>query len=203
VFDVGFTEIMLIGIVALMVIGPERLPAVARKVGLYVGKLQRFVAGVKSDIKSELKADELRGLLNSQEDQIRELKNMVDETRSDMAKTARQASDAVSKGMNAAEAQVRDAADAAQDNNDKMEQIAKAAGYGYGDNSSVETQDKTDSTEQADAQTSADPLPEEQPAEAQAAEAQAAGEQPVEPRPANTQSDTAAGTDDGSASKSA
>ena len=73
-FDVGFQEIVLIGVIALLVIGPERLPSVARSVGLWVGKMQRFVAGVKSDIASELKTDELRTLLTSQEDQIRELK---------------------------------------------------------------------------------------------------------------------------------
>ena len=47
-FDMGFQEIVLIGIIALIIIGPERLPGVARNVGLWVGKMQRFVAGVKS-----------------------------------------------------------------------------------------------------------------------------------------------------------
>jgi len=54
-FDVGFLEILVIGIVSLIVIGPERLPAVARTVGTWVGKAQRFVRGVKSDFASELR----------------------------------------------------------------------------------------------------------------------------------------------------
>lgn len=126
-FDVGFQEIILIGVIALMVIGPERLPSVARSVGLWVGKMQRFVAGVKSDIASELKTDELRTLLTSQEDQIRELKDMVNETRSDLERTAKKASDTVSEGMDAATDQVRDAAETARINNQKMDEIRAAA----------------------------------------------------------------------------
>lgn len=126
-FDVGFQEIVLIGVIALMVIGPERLPSVARSVGLWVGKIQRFVAGVKSDIASELKTDELRSLLDSQEDQIRELKDMVNETRSDLEKTAKKTSESIAEGMDGAVDQVRDAAETARINNEKMEEIRRAA----------------------------------------------------------------------------
>ncbi len=137
-FDMGFQEIILIGIIALIIIGPERLPAVARNIGKYVGKMQRFVAGVKSDIASELQTDELRSMLTSQEDQIRELKSMVKETQSDLEKTAKQAKESVSEGMDSAVAQVKDAADAAKatanENSAKMQDIARAAGYNtYGD----------------------------------------------------------------------
>lgn len=137
-FDMGFQEIVLIGIIALLIIGPERLPAVARNIGKYVGKMQRFVAGVKSDIASELQTDELRSMLSSQEDQIRELKTMVKETQTDLEKTAREAQKSVSEGMDGAVAQVKDAADAAKEsaveNNNKMQEIARAAGYNtYGD----------------------------------------------------------------------
>ncbi len=126
-FDVGFQEIVLIGIIALLVIGPERLPSVARSVGLWVGKMQRFVAGVKSDLASELKSDELRSLLNSQEDQIRELKQMVNETRTDLERTAKSASDSISQGMDGAVEQVKDAAETARENREKMEEITRAA----------------------------------------------------------------------------
>lgn len=126
-FDVGFQEIVLIGIIALMVIGPERLPSVARSVGLWVGKIQRFVAGVKSDIASELKSDELRSLLDSQEDQIRELKEMVNETRTDLERTAKTASDSISEGMDSATEKVKDAAETARINNAKMDEIRRAA----------------------------------------------------------------------------
>ncbi len=128
-FDMGFQEIVLIAIIALIVIGPERLPAVARNVGRWVGKTQRFVAGVKSDIANELQTDELRSMLSSQEDQIRELKDMVKETKSDLERTAKQAQDSVSEGMDNAVEQVKDAAEVARDNNAKMQEIARSAGY--------------------------------------------------------------------------
>jgi sec-independent protein translocase protein TatB len=59
-FDIGFTELMVIGVVALIVIGPERLPKVARTAGHLYGRLQRYVAAVKSDISQEIQLDEMR-----------------------------------------------------------------------------------------------------------------------------------------------
>ena len=61
-FDVSFGEILIIAVVALIVIGPEKLPKVARTLGLLAGRMQRYVATVKGDIERELKADELRKL---------------------------------------------------------------------------------------------------------------------------------------------
>jgi sec-independent protein translocase protein TatB len=60
VFDVSFGEILIIAVVALIVIGPEKLPKVARTLGLLAGRMQRYVSTVKGDIERELKADELR-----------------------------------------------------------------------------------------------------------------------------------------------
>ena len=76
-FDMGFTELMIIGIVALIVIGPERLPGVARTAGKYLGKLRRFMTDVKADVESELRADELREMLSKQQDEIQSLKEVV------------------------------------------------------------------------------------------------------------------------------
>lgn len=59
-FDIGFTELMVIGVVALIVIGPERLPKVARTAGHLYGRLQRYVSSVKSDISHEIQLDEIR-----------------------------------------------------------------------------------------------------------------------------------------------
>ena len=59
-FDIGFSELMVIGLVALIVIGPERLPRVARTVGHLAGRLQRYVADVKADINREVELEELR-----------------------------------------------------------------------------------------------------------------------------------------------
>lgn len=64
-FDVGFSEIVVIGVVALIVIGPERLPRVARTVGHLIGRLQRYVADVKSDINREVELEELRKMRDS------------------------------------------------------------------------------------------------------------------------------------------
>jgi len=59
VFDIGFSELFVIGVVALVVIGPERLPKVARTLGLLFGRLQRYVSQVKSDISREMDMAEL------------------------------------------------------------------------------------------------------------------------------------------------
>ncbi|MBX2836737.1 MAG: Sec-independent protein translocase protein TatB [Gammaproteobacteria bacterium] len=83
-FDVGFAEVMLIGIVSLVVIGPERLPAVARTVGLWVGKMRRFVTGVKADFAKELESGDLQKLIGDQREQINELKGLVESARGDL-----------------------------------------------------------------------------------------------------------------------
>ena len=61
-FDIGFSELMVIGVVALLVLGPERLPKVARTTGHLLGRLQRYVSDVKSDINREMQLDELKRL---------------------------------------------------------------------------------------------------------------------------------------------
>lgn len=81
-FDLGFSEIMLIMVVALVVVGPERLPGLARKAGYWVGRFRRYVINVRSEIERELNADELRSMLTKQEDEIRELRDMLQDTRS-------------------------------------------------------------------------------------------------------------------------
>jgi sec-independent protein translocase protein TatB len=64
-FDIGFSELMVIGVVALIVIGPEKLPRVARTVGHLAGRLQRYVSDVKADINREIELDELRKMRDS------------------------------------------------------------------------------------------------------------------------------------------
>ena len=65
-FDVGFWELMLIGIVALVVIGPERLPGVAKTAGKWLGKGKRMLSDVKAEIDQEIKADELKRIIEVQ-----------------------------------------------------------------------------------------------------------------------------------------
>lgn len=74
-FDIGFWELALVGVVALLVIGPERLPKVARVAGFWLGKARRTVASVKEEIKDELHAEEVRQMLRDQvpEEEFRHL----------------------------------------------------------------------------------------------------------------------------------
>jgi sec-independent protein translocase protein TatB len=76
-FDVGFWEILLILILALVVIGPERLPGAARKAGYFVGKARRYIEGVRSEVESELDVNEFKRMLHNQEVQINELQEQV------------------------------------------------------------------------------------------------------------------------------
>lgn len=81
-FDIGFWEILIISVLALLVIGPERLPDVARKAGRMIGKVRRFVNSVRSDLEREFRTDELEKMLNQQNEQIQELKNILNDTAS-------------------------------------------------------------------------------------------------------------------------
>ncbi|WP_018175133.1 MULTISPECIES: Sec-independent protein translocase protein TatB [unclassified Thioalkalivibrio] len=83
-FDIGFWEIIIIVLVALLVVGPERLPGLAREIGRWVGKTRRFVHSVRSDFEQELQTDELRKMLQSQEREIRQLKGTMEETEKDL-----------------------------------------------------------------------------------------------------------------------
>ena len=87
-FDMGFTELMLIGIVALVVIGPERLPGVARTAGKYVGRLKRFMTSVKADVEQELRADELRQILSEQQKELDSLKDTISDAGRSIEKEA-------------------------------------------------------------------------------------------------------------------
>lgn len=80
-FDIGFAEMLIIGIVALLVIGPERLPSVARTVGMYVGRAKRFVSNVRSDVEREFRTEELQRMLQQQQTELNSLKDAVNETR--------------------------------------------------------------------------------------------------------------------------
>lgn len=76
-FDVGFSELLLIGVVALVVIGPERLPGVARTAGKWLGKAKRMLTDVKAEIDQELKAEELKQILEVQR-QNKPLQEIID-----------------------------------------------------------------------------------------------------------------------------
>jgi sec-independent protein translocase protein TatB len=77
VFDIAFSEIVVIAVVALVVIGPERLPKVARTLGHMFGRLQRYVNEVKADINREMELDELRKLQSEVQSAARDLESSM------------------------------------------------------------------------------------------------------------------------------
>ena len=94
-FDIGFWEIAVIGVIALLVVGPERLPALARNVGMWVGRIRRYVSHVKQDIERELHAEEVRELLE-QRNPLSEIRDVARETAS-VVDDARKEIDSVSR----------------------------------------------------------------------------------------------------------
>jgi len=82
-FDIGFSELLLIAIVALIVIGPQQLPRVARTVGHLFGRMQRYVNDVKADITREMELQELKKLQASMEDTARSMHDSVNRSVSD------------------------------------------------------------------------------------------------------------------------
>jgi len=99
-FDIGFSELIVIAVIALIVLGPERLPKVARTMGHLFGRMQRYVNDVKSDINRELELDELKKLQESVQDSARSLEASVAKemqaVESDMNQVARDTQAAVS-----------------------------------------------------------------------------------------------------------
>jgi sec-independent protein translocase protein TatB len=90
-FDIGFWEILLIGIVTLLVVGPQRLPGVAVFVGHWVGRIRRFVRNMRDEINEELETEHLKSLLAEQNREISELRRDVDAVRGDTERTFREA----------------------------------------------------------------------------------------------------------------
>ncbi len=94
-FDIAFSEITLIAVVALIVIGPERLPKVAKTLGHMFGRLQRYVNEVKADISREIELDELR-----------KLKSEVQSAAQDLHQSVTQVAQDVESGVRSVEAQL-------------------------------------------------------------------------------------------------
>ncbi len=86
-FDFGFWELTIVMVIALLVVGPERLPALAGQIGKWVGKAKRMIEGVRADIESEIKAAELKEILEKQQNEIGELKEMLKDTQSDIERS--------------------------------------------------------------------------------------------------------------------
>jgi sec-independent protein translocase protein TatB len=81
-FDIGFTELLLIGLVALVVLGPERLPGAIRTAGLWIGRLKRSASAIKEQVEREVGADEIRRQLHNE--QILELEKEMQALKKDL-----------------------------------------------------------------------------------------------------------------------
>jgi sec-independent protein translocase protein TatB len=91
-FDIGFSELLVIGVVALVVIGPEKLPRLARTLGHLAGKLQRYVSDVKADINREIEIEDLKKMRDSMQQAASDFQSSVtsevNKTESELNKTA-------------------------------------------------------------------------------------------------------------------
>ena len=100
-FDFGFSKLLLLGIVALVVIGPERLPRVARTLGHLYGRLQRYVTQVKADIHREMEAADLGKVKSEFEDAARAFQNEVESKALDVEREVRNAQADIERSLDA------------------------------------------------------------------------------------------------------
>lgn len=80
-FDIGFWEFALISVIILIVVGPERMPKIAKKAGQFAGKIKRFIAKIQDDFAEELESDKLKAHLNI-EDKNNDIVEILEETKS-------------------------------------------------------------------------------------------------------------------------
>lgn len=108
-FDVGFSELMLVGVVALIVIGPERLPKVARTIGHLVGRAQRYVSDVKTDIQREMDLGDLNDLKNQMQDAAQSVKTSMQDATDSLRKPLDEAQQALNEASASVDALVHTA----------------------------------------------------------------------------------------------
>jgi len=111
-FDIGFSELLVIGVVALIVIGPEKLPRLARTLGHLAGKLQRYVSDVKADINREFELEDLKKMRDSMQQAASDFQGSVtsevSKTEAELNQTAADLNQAL-EGKPAAEAKPAEA----------------------------------------------------------------------------------------------
>jgi sec-independent protein translocase protein TatB len=98
-FDIGFSELFVIGVVALVVIGPERLPKVARTMGVLFGRLQRYVTQVKSDISREMELAELGKVKSEFESAARSFQTDVESSAAQAERELRDVQTAIDRDL--------------------------------------------------------------------------------------------------------
>ena len=128
-FDVSFTELMVIGVVALIVIGPERLPKVARTVGHLLGRAQRYVSDVKSDIRREIELDDLRKFKTEMDEAAREVRSSLTDTEASLRRPAEELRDVLNQTAREASASVDTALPDSRTEAEALEGKAPVAAY--------------------------------------------------------------------------
>ena len=110
-FDIGFSELLVIGVVALVVIGPEKLPRLARTLGHLAGKLQRYVSDVKADINREIELEDLKKMRDSMQQAASDFQGNfaaeVNKTEAELKQAAEEfnkTTDEINKSLDAAQA---------------------------------------------------------------------------------------------------
>ncbi|HBS26490.1 MAG TPA: twin-arginine translocase subunit TatB, partial [Gammaproteobacteria bacterium] len=102
-FDPGFWEVTVIAVLGLLILGPERLPVVAKKVGYWVGKGRRYLSSVRSDIEREFRTDELEKILNQQSTEIEELKDLISDTKKEATDVVQETKELLETSLNTEE----------------------------------------------------------------------------------------------------
>jgi sec-independent protein translocase protein TatB len=87
VFDIGFSELLLIAVVGLLVLGPERLPVAARTASLWIARIRRQFAEIRAEVEREIGADEIRAQLHNERimDELRESRSALESTARELA----------------------------------------------------------------------------------------------------------------------
>ena len=94
-FDISFSELLIVGVIALLVLGPERLPRVARTVGHLFGRAQRYMNDVKSDIQREIDLEDISDIKKQMEDASSSIKQSVNQFGNQIKDPLAEARDAV------------------------------------------------------------------------------------------------------------
>ncbi|MBE0619654.1 MAG: twin-arginine translocase subunit TatB [Burkholderiales bacterium] len=95
-FDIGFSELIVVALVALVVIGPERLPRVARTIGALLGRAQRYVNDVKTDIQREVDLDEFKDIRSTFQDAAKSVQQSVSEVGKELQEAGKSLNQSVS-----------------------------------------------------------------------------------------------------------
>lgn len=99
-FDFGFSQLLIIAVVALIVVGPRRLPTVARTAGHLLGRMRRYVSDVKADISREMQLDELKKLQQQVEEEARDLENSMRKQMDGFESEVRESAQVVERDLN-------------------------------------------------------------------------------------------------------